>query len=278
MCNVHVPATPVRPPRQMTLVEQSNIDASRVYDSNPNSPTYNEGDVLPGAGQRNRIQYVSRDLDVGTYTNSLSTGATSNVLTETGDIDLSAFGGTGEQPPGIQVEGTGWHALENLLNRLEQEGDAWAETGNAPGNPRIQQCYIAGGASPNSNDSRVPWCTYFLTWVLYRCDIPAIRTGYSQDYLNYGQSIPWQNGFQQVRKNDILVYSNVSGGGGHVGFFRGFNPQTGKVHLLGGNQGNRLKLTTNWYGASTTDGKKRLNVVRRNWAVPAEYDRPLIVG
>lgn len=278
MCNVQIPGTPVRRPRDVVFLNPSIYEPSRVYDSNPESPTYNEGDLVPGAGYTQRTQFVSRDLDVGTYSQTLSTGSSSQVTLPSGDIDLEAFGGTGDQPPGIAVNGEGWYALDNLLNALEAEGDAWAEFGTAPGNPRIARCYVAGGSSPNNNDSDVPWCTFWLTWVLYRCNIDAIRSGYSQAYLNYGQNIPWQDGFRQVRKNDILVYSNVSGGGGHVGFFRGYDPQTGFVHILGGNQGNRVKLTTRWFGATTSDGKKRLNVVRRNWAVPAEFDRPLFVG
>jgi hypothetical protein len=62
-----------------------------------------------------------------------------------------------------------------------------------------------------------------------------------------------------------VVFSRA--GGGHIGFFRGYNPSNGTVLIAGGNQSDSL----------TEVGFKATGMpiisVSRAWTVPPEYDR-----
>ena len=138
---------------------------------------------------------------------------------------------------------------------------AWTETGS---NSRILGCFKAVGFNV-SNDKTTPWCAAFAGSILKASGVQALKTLSSLAYKGYGTPVPI-NDKSKWRLNDIIVFSRK--GGGHIGFFRGYNPANGVISVLGGNQDNRLKL-------SNFSGKGEFPVVSvsRAWTVPPEYDK-----
>lgn len=163
-------------------------------------------------------------------------------------------------------EGPGFAALERILNTALAEGQQglWKETGN---NPRIIACFEAGG-NKSTNDKATPWCAGFMSKILLDAGLESLRSLASQSYRKYGSEIGVTD-WSRVRKNDIVVVS-YGGGKGHVGFFRGYDQAKNRVMLLGGNQGDTVKLSP--FGVS------QIASIKRNWSVPAEYDKPLYVN
>ena len=94
-----------------------------------------------------------------------------------------------------------------------------------------------------------------------------MKTASSQKYRGFGFEIGTNN-WPNVRKNDIVVVT-YGGGRGHVGFYRGFDPKTRRVNILGGNQGDNLNIKS--FGTS------RIVSIKRNWRIPADFDTPLYV-
>ena len=160
---------------------------------------------------------------------------------------------------------SGWGKLEQVLNEelAKAANGFWKEQGsnNNPNSINLTQqlCRCRVGVDP--------WCACFVSWALIRAGLNSLKTASSQKYRNYGFEIgtsSWAN----VRKNDIIVLS-YGGGKGHVGFFRGYDPNSRRVNILGGNQKNDLNIKS----FSTS----RITSVKRNWRVPTEFDQPLYV-
>lgn len=168
-----------------------------------------------------------------------------------------------DKPP---PEGPGWAALERILNTALNEARAgqWRETGS---NPKIAACFAAGGIKA-TNDRATPWCAGFMSRMLLDAGIESLRSLSSQAYRKYGSEIGVTD-WSRVRKNDIIVIS-YGGGSGHVGFYRGYDQAKGKVMLLGGNQSDNVTLAP--------FGTGKIASIKRNWSLPAEYDKPLYVN
>ena len=164
-----------------------------------------------------------------------------------------------EKPP---PEGPGWAALERILTADLAASASWRETGN---NPKVIDCLAHVGIKSGSDQP--PWCAAYVSKKLTEAGLESMRSAASQAYRKYGSEIGTAD-WSRVRKNDIVVIS-YGGGSGHVGFFRGYDQSRRRVMLLGGNQGNTVKLSSFQTGQITS--------VKRNWSVPAEYDKPLYV-
>lgn len=143
----------------------------------------------------------------------------------------------------------------------EAKQGLWKETGS---NPKIVNCYKAVGF--NVSGDSTPWCAAFTGNILKAAGAPAFKTLSSLAYAKYGKQISLSDK-SLWRLNDIVVFSRA--GGGHVGFFRGYNPSTGSVLIAGGNQSDNL----------TEVGFKSSGMpivaVCRGWEIPNEYDRPV---
>lgn len=143
----------------------------------------------------------------------------------------------------------------------EAKQGLWKETGS---NPKIVNCYKAVGF--NVSGDNTPWCAAFTGNILKAAGAPAFKTLSSLAYAKYGKQISLSDK-SLWRLNDIVVFSRA--GGGHVGFFRGYNPSTGSVLIAGGNQSDNL----------TEVGFKSSGMpivaVCRGWEIPNEYDRPV---
>jgi uncharacterized protein (TIGR02594 family) len=145
------------------------------------------------------------------------------------------------------------------LSLSEAKNGLWAETGS---NPRILGCYSAVGV-PQTTD-QTPWCAAFVGNTLKKVGASAIKTLSSLAYQNYGTAVSLTDK-SKWRLNDIIVFSRA--GGGHVGFFRGYNKSNGSVLVAGGNQSD--SLTEVGFKA----GGLPIVYVGRAWEVPNEYDR-----
>ena len=202
-----------------------------------------------------------------------------------GDVPPSLGRGGGRNNPPIEyippgdpasLTGTGFENLNSVLDQSLENGDDWAEFKSGPGNPYIADCYEICGWSRNTNDGNVPWCAGYVSFMLYQGGIESLRTLSSQAYLRYGTEIDWTD-WSQVRINDIVVLTNRSDTSkGHVGFFRGYNRDRDQVIVLGGNQSDKVKLST--YAVNSSSRRLFVRSIKRNWAIPEEFDRPLYVN
>lgn len=141
----------------------------------------------------------------------------------------------------------------------EAKSGAWKETGS---NPKIVNCYKTVGF--NVSGDSTPWCAAFTGYVLKSAGAPAFKTLSSLAYSKYGESIPLSDK-GKWRLNDVVVFSRA--GGGHVGFFRGYNPSTGSVLIAGGNQSDNLTEV------GFKSGGMPIVYVGRGWPIPSEYDK-----
>jgi len=144
----------------------------------------------------------------------------------------------------------------------EAKSGAWRENG---ANSRIISCYKTVGF--NINNDRTPWCAAFAGNILKKSGAKSLATLSSLAYRGYGTSIPVGDK-SRWRLNDVVVFSR--NGGGHIGFFRGYNPANGSMLIAGGNQSDNLTET-----AFRGSGSMPVVYVGRAASVPAEYDKPV---
>lgn len=137
----------------------------------------------------------------------------------------------------------------------------WRENGS---NQYIVSCYKSVGFNINSDTT--PWCAAFAGSVMKASGVLSLKTLSSLAYNGFGTRIPLDDR-SKWRLNDIVVFSRA--GGGHIGFFRGYNPSNGTVLIAGGNQSDNL--TEVGFAA----GGMPIISVSRAWTVPTAYDRPV---
>jgi len=185
---------------------------------------------------------------------------------------------SGVTPPPSGAAGL-WGSLESYLNQLKAEGEAgkWKATRTEPGNPNILNCYahtigIANAKRIEPGD-KCPWCAAFVGTVLQSLGIPALKTAtadsYATDWVRKcGAKAISINDPTQWRRNDIFVSEN--GRNHHVAFVRGVDPSSGRVRLLGGNQGHDLTET------NFLNNYRYRKFVGRAWDIPPEADKPIV--
>lgn len=143
----------------------------------------------------------------------------------------------------------------------DAKAGAWKENG---ANNRIIACYKSQGFNLSSDST--PWCAAFAGAIMKRAGIESLKTLSSLAYRGFGTPVDL-NDKSKWRLNDIVVFSRQ--GGGHIGFFRGYNPSNGSVLIAGGNQSDNL--TEVGFKA----GGMPIVSVSRAWKVPPEYDKPV---
>tara|TARA_R110000851_G_scaffold76814_3_gene169039 strand:+ start:11489 stop:12256 length:768 start_codon:yes stop_codon:yes gene_type:complete len=216
------------------------------------------------------LTYQAADLEAGRFN---YTGAESNLE---GDYPQSIGGLNANKGSPIAYadigpvpSGPGYDKLKAILENAIL-GD-WAERGN-PGNPNILATYEACGLSYRSDGSSMAnaWCAAFVSWALKTAGIESLRSMGSQTYRTYGSEVDWRT-LDKIRYLDIVVFKSRKRSGGHIGFVVGADPSTNKIKVLGGNQGNDVKIST--YSVSNTS--QYIVNIKRNWDIPAEFDKPL---
>lgn len=86
----------------------------------------------------------------------------------------------------------------------------------------------------NSTDE-TPWCSAFVNWVVEKAGVPGTNRADAVSWMNWGEPT------RDPRKGSIVVFKWANGGH-HVGFVDNFD-KPGKVSVLGGNQGNTVKIS-----------------------------------
>jgi uncharacterized protein (TIGR02594 family) len=203
------------------------------------------------------------------------TGASFGDIAGEFDPGVGYYGGFGgssgegnfirQSPSDVLPEGEGFSALNSILEQTLAASTSWSENGS---NPNILQTYRVCGF--NYTSDQTPWCAGYVSWVLETAGIQNPRSLGSQVYARYGAEVDWRT-WEEVRPNDIVVFRSRTRSGGHVGFFRGYNPNTNRVAILGGNQANTVKISN-----FSVSGDLMVINVKRNWAVPPEFDFPII--
>lgn len=143
----------------------------------------------------------------------------------------------------------------------EARAGKWKENGT---NKYIIGCYKSVGF--NLGNDSTPWCAAFAGSVMKASGVQSLKTLSSLAYKGFGTVVPLSDK-TKWRLNDIVVFSRK--GGGHIGFFRGYNPSTGSVLIAGGNQSDNLTEV------GFKSGGMPIVSVTRAWTVPAQYDTPV---
>lgn len=226
----------------------------------------------------------------------LQTGQTVNVVSPnpiaTGTDDPNDQVGN---PPTVDspvAPGAGgiWATLENILNSCltQAQGGGWdRKTGlnaiapNYQFNPNIMECFNQMGFPKDKLDKAYPgpdpgkkgsgpgdqvaWCAAFAGYVLKGAGSPYLKGNLSAPAFSQrwqAQKIATTDP-TQWRRNDLVFFSFS-----HVSFLRGVDPQNGIVACLGGNQGDRVRLST--------FPITQVAYVGRAWTVDPAYDKPII--
>lgn len=108
------------------------------------------------------------------------------------------------------------------------------EIHGAEHSPEILDMWRAIKRSGIQSDE-VPWCAAFVGSCLERAGIKSSRFESAASYLKWGVRL------DGPAHGCIVVFSRE--GGGHVGFVVGLDP-TGKLLVLGGNQGDQVSVKT----------------------------------
>jgi uncharacterized protein (TIGR02594 family) len=153
-----------------------------------------------------------------------------------GPKDSGSGGATASKPAWITV-------AEGELGQREIAG--------AQHNPRVIEYHATTGGF---SDDETPWCASFVNWVLGRAGQSGTGSARALSFESYGQRL------EQPAYGSIAVFS-WGGGKGHVGFVVG--KQGGSILVLGGNQGNQVKIS------SYSTSKVVAYVVPGGYTVPA---------
>ncbi len=113
----------------------------------------------------------------------------------------------------------------------------------APGerdNPRVLEYLraVQGKRAAWFVRDATPWCSAFANWVVMQAGLQGTGKPNARSWLQWGQEV------EQPCDGALCVLWRglPSGPQGHVGFVADSFPRPGYIHLLGGNQGNRVGI------------------------------------
>ncbi|OGP10431.1 MAG: hypothetical protein A2048_01320 [Deltaproteobacteria bacterium GWA2_45_12] len=101
-------------------------------------------------------------------------------------------------------------------------------------NPRIIE-YGQATVLKATNDE-TPWCSAFVNWCFAQVGIEGTRSAAARSWIHWGDEIK-----EPVLGCVCVLKRGLSLWQGHVGFFIGKVP-TNHIQLLGGNQGNTVRI------------------------------------
>lgn len=101
-------------------------------------------------------------------------------------------------------------------------------------NPRILE--YGRAVTDSYSEDEIPWCAYFVNWVLLMSDIQGTGSGLARSFLDWGYHL------KDPRIGCVCVFRRGSSTWqGHVGFYAGGDDTY--VYLLGGNQSNEVSIS-----------------------------------
>lgn len=98
-------------------------------------------------------------------------------------------------------------------------------------NPRILAYHAVTKLKATSDE--VPWCASFVGWCLDQANLPHTLSAAAISYADYGSPLA------EPIEGCIAVFRRT--GGNHVAFFVR-KDETGRIWVLGGNQGNAVTI------------------------------------
>lgn len=110
-------------------------------------------------------------------------------------------------------------------------------------NPHIIEYHSSTYLSADKDE--VPWCSSFVNWCIEQAGIKGTRSAAAKSWLDWGQAllIPAIGCVCIIkRKKKGTDKATGSSSGYHVAFW--LTEQDGKVHLLGGNQSDSVKMSS----------------------------------
>ena len=114
------------------------------------------------------------------------------------------------------------------------------EIAGATHDPFIQFCFTKCGYGPETPDE-IPWCSAFVNGICWLLRLPRSKSAAARSWLAVGEAIDLRTA--TAGGADIVVLRRgQSPTAGHVGFFAGYEPTSGIVQILGGNQGNAVTV------------------------------------
>lgn len=103
---------------------------------------------------------------------------------------------------------------------------------------RIVRYWDLGNVALNVSDDETPWCAAFVAAALESVGYRSSRSGRARSYepgINFAKC--------DERLGAIVVLSSTRGpASGHVGFLEGVSKDGSMLYLLGGNQGNAVRV------------------------------------
>lgn len=108
-------------------------------------------------------------------------------------------------------------------------------------NPRIVEYHMTTGLQAQSDE--VAWCASFVNWVMRQAGYSGTNSAAAKSWKSWGSASGPRYGAITVlrRRRSGHDASTGSSSGYHVGFMT--QQGAGKIQLLGGNQGNMVKLS-----------------------------------
>ena len=101
-------------------------------------------------------------------------------------------------------------------------------------NPRILE-YLRATSLGDSGGDETAWCSAFANFCMRMARIEGTNSAAARSWVHWGVESP-----QRVGAVCVLWRGSQFGALGHVGFVVGGN--SGAVHLLGGNQGDKVSV------------------------------------
>ena len=129
------------------------------------------------------------------------------------------------------------------------------EVSGAESNPQIAKWIKS--INPDLATDSTAWCSAFTHAVAEEAGFKGSGKLNAKSWLKVGDEVP----ASQAQQGDVVVFwrDNKSSWKGHVGFFHGYDKK-GNIRVLGGNQGNQVKIST--YPSNRLLGFRRLKELK----------------
>lgn len=130
------------------------------------------------------------------------------------------------------------------------------EIAGAKHNPRIVLYHASTQGGAMSDET--PWCSSFINYCVEQAGMQGTDTKWAKSWNNWGQDVT-----SDPAVGDIVVFSRkgMNVDGGHVGFFVG--DAGNSVHVLGGNQGDTIRVSSYPKGGKQGPYDYKLLSIRR---------------
>lgn len=136
------------------------------------------------------------------------------------------------------------------------------EVAGAGINPRIAAYYTATDIG-RVNDDAVPWCSAFANWAMREGGYKGSGHANARSWLFWGQAL------KEPKLGCVVVFSRPPNeASGHVAFYVGESKAPGNLMVLGGNQGDTVRVAP----------YARVRVLGYRWPLPKDMIVPAPAG